>query len=134
MYRSIVVGITNHTTALAATEHALELARATDAIVHLVYAIPAGDERSTDDTRRHAEGLVESLSLSRRNVIETHVVADPPDVAICAVANRVGADLIVIGNQGLDRRWRFGASTPARVIGAAPCCVLIVDTSSARVS
>ena len=134
MYDTIVVGITNRSTALAASEHALGLARTTGATVHLVYAIDSGDGREADDARRHADGLLEALALSHSQAIEVHVVADRPDVAIIEVAQRIGADLIVIGNQGIAKRGRLAAAPPARVVGAAPCSVLVVDTSAARVA
>jgi len=133
MYDRIVVGITNRSTARAAAEHALGLARSTGATVHLVYAIAEGEGTEVDDARRHAAGLVGSLALSHSQAIETHVVAGRPDVAILDVAQRVRADLIVIGNQGLAKRGRLTAQAPARVVTGAPCSVLVVDTSAARV-
>ena len=134
MYDRIVVGITNHSTARAAAEHALELARSTGGTVHLVYAISPEGGPEGDDARRHADGLVGSLALSHARVIETHVVADRPDVAILAVARQVDADLIVIGNQGVSKRGRFTAQPPARIVCGAPCSVLVVDTSASRVA
>ena len=135
MYDRIVVGITNRSTARAAAEHALGLARSTGATVHLVYAIAKGEGTEVDDLRRHAAGLVGSLALSHSHsqAIETHVVAGRPDMAILDVAQRVGADLIVIGNQGLAKRGRLTAQAPARVVTGARCSVLVVDTSAARV-
>lgn len=134
MYDRIVVGITNRSTARAAAENALGLARSTGATVHLVYAVAAGGSREADVARRHAEGLLESLALSRAQAIEAHVVTDRPDAAIIDVARRVAADLIVIGNQGLAGRGRLRAQVPARIVSGAPCSVLVVDTSAARVA
>jgi len=134
MYDTIVVGITNRSSARAAAEHALELGRSTGATVHLVYAITAGRGAEAADARRHAAGLVDSLALSHSQAVETHVVADRPDVAIIDVARRVAADLIVIGNQGLARRGRLSAQPPARIVCGAPCSVLVIDTSAARVA
>lgn len=131
MYRTIVVGVTSHQTALRATEHALQVARATEADVHLVYAI-GGDGSAADDTaRRHAEGLLEGLSLASRRSVELHVVADSPDQAILGVAERADADLIVIGNQGVAGSGRFSSQPAARVVRGARCSVLLVDTTSA---
>lgn len=134
MYETIVVGITNHSTALAASEHALDLARTTGARIHLVFAIAAGDGREAAAARRHADGLLETLALSHAQAIEVHVVADRPDAAILQVAERVGADLIVVGNQGIAKRGRLTAQPPARVVAGARCSVLVVDTAAARVA
>jgi nucleotide-binding universal stress UspA family protein len=53
------------------------------------------------------------------------VTADPGE-AIVAVAEQVGADLIVVGNKGMHRRVL--GSTPNTVSHRAPCDVLIVQT------
>jgi len=53
-------------------------------------------------------------------------VGDPLDV-ILATAERVGADLIVIGSRGMERRI-FG-SVPNSVTHKAQCDVLVVQTA-----
>jgi len=130
MYRTIVVGVTNRQTALVATEHALQVARASDADVHLVYAIDRVGSPSGTTARRHAEGLLDALSLARPQSIEVHVVADRPDRAILDVAAHAGADLIVIGNQGVAGANRVSSAPAARVIRGARCSVLLVDTNA----
>jgi nucleotide-binding universal stress UspA family protein len=126
---TIVIGVTNQTTALAACNRAFELARPGDQI-HLVYAVE-GDGAEVATAERHADGLLQTLQLSSSRPVTVHTVRDEPHRAILDVAERTNADLIVVGNQGLVRRGRFTKATPARVLRGANCSVLVVDTSDA---
>ena len=129
---TIVIGVTNHSTALAACNRAFELARPGDQI-HLVYAV---GEKGPDAeiAERHTDGLLESLQLSSNRPVSVHTVRDEPHEAILGVAERTEADLIVIGNRGLVRNGRFTRATPARVLRGAKCSVLVVDTSDVTTS
>ena len=130
MYRTIVVGVTNHDSALRSCRQALELAHAAKATVHLVCAVEPGTDQTAETTRRRAEGLVESLRASSAQPIEVHVEAARAHDAILGVAERVHADLIVIGNQGLVRRGRLTSEVPALVLRGARCSVLTVDAGT----
>lgn len=130
--RTIVIGVTNRATALEACSRAIQLAKATDADVHLVYGIDERDPDAEAVTRRHAEGLLESLALSTAVPVTVHAIGGKPHEAIVSVARQVHADLIVVGNQGMLRWGRLTRATPARVLRDAPCSVLVVDTSDAR--
>ncbi len=126
---TIVVGVTNHTTALAACHRAFELARPGDQI-HLVSAVDGrGAEAAT--AHRHADGLLETLQLSSNRPVTVHTVHGEPHEAILEVAERTKADLIVIGNKGMVRNGRFTRAAPARVLRGATCSVLVVDTRDA---
>jgi len=62
--------------------------------------------------------------------VQTHPVeADPAD-AILNIAEKVDADLIVVGNKGMTgaRRYFLG-SVPNNVSHHAPCSVIIVRTT-----
>ena len=126
---TIVIGVTNDTTALAACNRAFELARPGDQI-HLVYAVE-GDGAEVATAERHADGLLQTLQLSSSRPVTVHTVRDEPHRAILDVAVRTNADLIVVGNRGLVRRGRFTKATPERVLRGANCSVLVVDTSDA---
>jgi nucleotide-binding universal stress UspA family protein len=130
MYRTIVVGVTNHDSALRSCRQALELAKAAKATVHLVCAVEPGTDQTAQTTRRRAEGLVESLRASSAQPIEVHVETAGAHDAILGVADRVRADLIVIGNQGLVRRGRLTSEVPALVLRGARCSVLTVDAAT----
>ena len=129
---TIVVGVTNHSTALAACHRAFELARPGDQI-HLVYAV---EERGDDAAvaARHADGLLETLQLSSNRPVSVHTVHAAAHQAILDVAAEHHADLIVIGNRGMVHNGRFTRATPARVLRGATCSVLVVDTSDAELS
>ena len=131
MSTTIVIGVTNQATALAACARALELARATDANVHLVYAIDEHDPHAESTARRHADGLLESLALSSSLPMTVHTVIGHAADAILQVAATTQADVIVIGNKGLTRHGRFTHETPAQVLRKATCSVLVIDTSAA---
>ena len=127
---TIVVGVNNQATALAAFTRAKSLAQLTDADLHLVYAITVGDTTAEATARRHAEGLLESLALASGRPVAVHVVAAKPHEAILQVASKQHADLVVIGNKGLTKRGRFTREVPAMVLRHATCSVLVVDTAS----
>ena len=58
---------------------------------------------------------------------EHHIaVGDPADVVL-ATAEAVGADLIVVGSKGMQRRVYLG-SVPNSVAHGAHCAVLVVKT------
>ncbi len=124
---TIVIGVTNHSSALAACNRAFELARPGDQI-HLVFAV-GGRGAEADTAERHADGLLETLQLSSKRPVSVHTVRDEPHQAILDVAARTKADLIVIGNRGMVRNGRFTKAAPARVLRGATCSVLVVDTS-----
>jgi nucleotide-binding universal stress UspA family protein len=126
---TIVVGVTNHSSALAACQRAFELARPGDQI-HLVYAV-SGRGTDAETAHRHADGLLETLQLSSNRPVSVHTVHDEPHQAILDVAARTEADLIVIGNRGMVRNGRFTKAPPARVLRGATCSVLVVDTGGA---
>ena len=133
MASNIVVGVNNQATALAACSRAIELARMTDAQLHLVYAIAASDPNAEATARRHAEGLLQSLKLSSALPVSIHAIGGKPHEAILTVAREQNADLIVIGNKGLTKRGRFTKEAPAQVLRNATCSVLVVDTSGSVV-
>jgi nucleotide-binding universal stress UspA family protein len=52
-----------------------------------------------------------------------------PANALIDVAEAVGADLIVVGNRGMEGKKRFVlGSVPNKVSHHCPCSLLIVDT------
>ena len=64
---------------------------------------------------------------------EAHIVPDDPATAIIDVAEREGAELVVVGSRGLGDVQRFlRGSVSARVAAHAPMSVLIVHEPSER--
>ena len=60
--------------------------------------------------------------------METHARFGTPAEVLCDLAAHLDADLIVVGNRGMQGGRRFLGSVPNTVSHHAPCSVLIVDT------
>lgn len=144
MYRHIVVGTDGSDTAAAAVRHALSLARATGAELHVVTAWsrlpalalagtaapavppPTDDGTWVGDLHRDVREQAEAYGVT----VQTHSVEDAPAHALLAVVGTVGADLVVVGNRGMTGlRGKLG-SVPNTVAHKAPCAVLVVPTTS----
>lgn len=147
MYSNIVVGTDGSATAGKAVNKAADLAAVASATLVVVSAFrPVPEERLRseragvpddiayvvnreedvarilDDAKRSAE------SRGVKNVVSEAVDSGPSE-AIIDVAERIGADLIVVGSQGMTgaRRFLLG-SVPNRIAHHTPCDVLIVKT------
>lgn len=143
MYRSIVVGTDGSDTARRAVEEAARLADAVGGQLHVVSAFEPAGGRIAGAPEGAAkvwaiapdsevEALVgEALASVRESGVEAHshtVKGDPAD-ALLEVAERVKADLIVVGNRGMHGMGRVLGSTPNKVSHRARCSVLIVATN-----
>lgn len=137
---SIVVGTDGSLTAHAALTRAAEIAKATNARVHLVTAFPdvstyreiftSSAKGEPIELVQVAEGVLarESRVLEEAGVeVETHAnEGDPADVII-RVAQEVGADLIVVGARGLSGLQRFLlGSVSSKLSHHAPVSVMVV--------
>jgi nucleotide-binding universal stress UspA family protein len=147
MFRSIVVGTDGSATATEAVRRAQGLASAFSADLHVVsaYRPPAMVLATTaepgfmsgaiidweiaagDDVRDLLEGLARQLTGTGASVT-THAVPGNPAVAILSVAEAVSADLIVVGNRGMQGSRRLLGSVPNHISHHASCDVLVVDT------
>jgi nucleotide-binding universal stress UspA family protein len=65
---------------------------------------------------------------SKQLTIETHARFGNPAEVLCDMAAHLDADLIVVGNRGMQGGRRFLGSVPNTVSHHAPCSVLIFDT------
>jgi nucleotide-binding universal stress UspA family protein len=140
MYASIVVGIDGSPTAEIAFGKAVDIAKLTGAAVHVVSAYepaparvtggaPAGEFSAGPDFKADAV-LQKALSRVRGEGIEVHEHAPKgsPADAILRAAEDNAADLIVIGNVGMQGARRVLGSVPNTVSHRASCDVLIVQT------
>jgi nucleotide-binding universal stress UspA family protein len=89
----------------------------------------AGDEALSHAVSTEAsEHLLAGASERAAGLnVQVHSVSQAPPKAVLEVAQAVGADLIVVGNKGMDRRI-FG-SVPSAIARDAPCNVLIAKTT-----
>jgi universal stress protein A len=90
------------------------------------YLTPATIERYESDVKRRLDQVAAELDTPGL-VVETLVERGTPPEAICGVAERIQADLIVIGTHGRSglSRWLLG-SVAERVLRAAQVPVLTV--------
>jgi len=148
IYAHIVVGTDGSPTAGQAVRHAAQLAKATGATLHVVHAfkvVPAaaafGSEFAvptslalTDDADRHARNVLEEAVTEARGVgvpVEGHLSTGDAASALLDTAERVGADLLVVGNKGMSGARRFVlGSVPNKVSHHCPCSLLIVNTTT----
>ncbi|MGH9041772.1 MAG: universal stress protein [Acidimicrobiia bacterium] len=146
MFERIVVGTDGSGTAAEAVRVAVGLAHLSSAQLHLVRAcqppalamaaVPevgaAALPADVIDALRHdAEDdlgrLAEELGAAGLKV-HTHVTAEAAGPALCQTAAAVGADLLVVGNRGMQGARRLLGSVPNHVTHHAPCAVLVVRT------
>jgi nucleotide-binding universal stress UspA family protein len=137
-YRRILVATDFSAAADLALDEAIRIAaemRATLAILH-VYQLPLSEWQRPGVVRRdHRHRSYAERKVSRRllRAWRTHITATPileqgaPDLKIVEVAEREGADLIVMGTRGPTQRLILG-SVAARVVANAPCAVLTICT------
>jgi nucleotide-binding universal stress UspA family protein len=93
-----------------------------------------GDEAYKVTGSSPAEGVLQDASDRARKVgvkkIETDAVAGDPVDALVDLISKHKADLIIVGNRGLNSlAGRLLGSVPANVSHRAPCDVLIVHTT-----
>ena len=129
-YRTILVGTDGSKSAIVAEQAAARLAKRLKARLLIVTAYePAATSSKAAEallaqTKERAAGeRVEADTLFQRGA---------PEDVILEVAEREGADLVVVGNIGIGQATRFRlGSVPDRVAHFASSDLLIVDTTSA---
>ncbi len=150
MWDRIVVGVNQADSAARAASEALALAGLTGGVVHLVCALE-GKERSAPlsamvpgaaltpgepspnlpgqgDARTHAENFLSRVARDAPVRTQTHVLPGDAADVLLRVAGEVDADLIVVGNKGMQGARRVLGSVPNTISHQAACSVLIVQT------
>lgn len=137
--KTYVVGTDGSDTAVRAAERAGELAAATGAAVHVVCAY----ERRGWETMRQGtdeiafSGLNEAENFASQQAstfrangitVTSAAIADKPADALIAEAERLEAELIVVGNRRVQGLGRLLGSVASDVVHHAPCDVLVVKT------
>jgi len=151
VYQVIVVGTDGSDTAHVAVHAATTLASVLGATLHVVHAAPRRSpgviafaasggvsELAAADKNKaiaaESQGICEEAAAEARRLrvaVELHSVPGEPADALVAVAEDVGADLLVVGNRGMSGARRFVlGSVPNTVSHHCPCSLLIVDTTS----
>ena len=145
MSETIVVGTDGSETAQQAVSEAVRLAKALGAEVHLVSAfaplrgahVTGAPEGAAKVWQPLPDSQVEStLSQAEASVrlsgvtVKTHAAEGDPAHALLDTADKVGADLIVVGSRGMHGAKRVLGSVPNTVSHRATCNVLIVNTDA----
>ncbi|WP_459192356.1 universal stress protein [Halosimplex sp. J119] len=139
MYESILVPTDGSDTAERATDHAIELADAFDATLHVLSVVDVGDEAGpfsaggvddefVDRLQADAEAAVASVvEAVPGQPVETEIIEGSPAETIVDYVSSEGIDLVVMGTHGrtgLDRV--VTGSTSAEVVRESPAPVVSV--------
>jgi nucleotide-binding universal stress UspA family protein len=143
--QTILVGTDGSETATRAVARAAELASETGAVLHIVMAYKALSVQELHTLRAslpeefHSSVSAESearITLRQAAehtskmgvVVETHLATGDPAEVILKTARDLDADVVVVGNKGIERRIR--KSVPSGVSQGADREVLLVNTTS----
>jgi nucleotide-binding universal stress UspA family protein len=144
MIQTVAVGTDGSNTADKAVEFAMSLAEKFGAKLVIASSYrPVGEDRIKKDQSEAPADIQWSLNptqevdatlksveeRARERGLEAASEArqgDPADV-LCEIAEQHGADLLVVGNKGMQRRVL--GSVPNSVSHKAPCSVVIVKTT-----
>jgi nucleotide-binding universal stress UspA family protein len=151
MFKTIVVGTDGSPGAMLAVAQAADLAASQgDATLHIVsvqkpmaataiasseMAVASGSAAGLQWEEEAHQELERTLEQSARDAtrdgvtIETHARFGSPAEVLCDIAAHMNADLIVVGNKGMQGGRRFLGSVPNTVSHHSPCSVLILDTN-----
>lgn len=143
-YSKIVVGTDGSKSSLLAVERAARIAAAFDAtlIIGCAYYESKEDASETlrqdsvtilgdDPARENLDKAADAARAVGTTSIETEVRTGTPVEALMAIVNDHQADLLVVGNRGINSlTGRLLGSVPADVARQSDCDVMIVHTVS----
>ncbi|MFN2525364.1 MAG: universal stress protein [Actinomycetota bacterium] len=130
-YENIICGVDGSDTSMAALREASRLAGSEGAHLTVLYA-QREDSEHVASADSGEDVLERALSVARKEDIEpdTRLEHGDPSEVLIDVADKVGADLLVVGNKGMTGVQRFLlGSVPNKVSHHAPCDLLIVKTT-----
>lgn len=141
-YRKIVVGTDGSKSSLLAVERAAKIAAAFDATLIIGCAYYENKEEASKTLRQDSVTILgddtaqQNLADASENArsagatkIETAVRAGAPVEALMQIVNDTNADLLVVGNRGINSlTGRLLGSVPADVARQSDCDVMIVHT------
>ena len=144
MIQTITVGTDGSDTASKAVEFALDVAEKFGAKVVVASSYrPVGEDRLRQEQREAPQDIqwsinptedvdkalrsVEEMARERGLEVTSEARQGDPAEVLCDIAEQHGADLLVVGNKGMQRRVL--GSVPNTVTHKAPCSVLVVKTT-----
>jgi nucleotide-binding universal stress UspA family protein len=136
---TVVVGVDGSDTALEAARAAADLARRLDARLHLVMAIARHQQQTV---RGGGESwVINSFATAEQKLggiagrvhggtsTTSSVVEGDPAKCLVAEAERLDAEVIVVGNKRVHGPGRVLGAVALEVVRRAPCAVHIVKTT-----
>ncbi len=144
-YRTVVVGTDGSDSSLRAVERAGGIAGANAKLIIASAYLPHGDDSRADDVlkeesyKTHGAAPIYAILREAKDRaraagakdIEDRAIVGAPVDALVGLAEDVSADLLVVGNVGLNTiAGRLLGSVPANVSRRAKVDVLIVHTST----
>jgi len=140
MFNTVLVGADDSRTARRAVEAAVEIAQMSSGRLHIVTAFESTSFSTSTDggefngltTESDVDALLQVLSfIARKKGIEPvlHAAKGDPAEVVINTANKISADLVVVGNRGMKGVRRVLGSVPNSIAHGAACSVLIVDTT-----
>jgi nucleotide-binding universal stress UspA family protein len=144
MFKTVAVGTDGSDTATRAVEVAIDIAERFEASL-LIFSVyesvspaqlaseqvdaPEDVQWSINPTEYVDAALDEAAGRARARGVTVMTVAreGEPAQVVCDLAAEYGADLLVIGNKGMQRRL-FG-SVPRSICQHAPCSVVLAKTT-----
>ncbi len=137
--QSIIVGVDGGDPSKTAARQAVELAERLGAKLHFVTAVRHSDveivESGSDRWMISDVDVAEKRLRDFADAIEASVdisisaLTGPPAKCILVEAERIKADLIVVGNKRMQGAARVLGSVGAEVLKHAPCAVLVAKTT-----
>jgi nucleotide-binding universal stress UspA family protein len=136
----VVVGVDRSDSARRAAEEAARLASALEVPLHLVTAVKSTHGAVVSGAGRDAwevsgvsvaEDMLREIASALAAGVQytTAVVEGGPAEAIVQEAERIGADLIVVGSRNMQGVRRFLGAIANDVAHTAPCSVYIAKTT-----
>ncbi|MCQ9343450.1 universal stress protein [Corynebacterium sp. 153RC1] len=141
-YSTIVVGTDGSPSSLLAVERAARIAAAFDAKLVIGCAYYESKEEASktlrqdsvtvlgnDPAQENLDKAAEHAANAGATKVETEVRPGTPVEALMAIVNEHHADLLVVGNRGINSlTGRLLGSVPADVARQSDCDVMIVHT------
>lgn len=133
-FQKIIVGTDGYGPASRAVQTAIGLARDSGGEVIVVHVQPEPHEVPLREQLTHpvdaGEGLLKDIVKRHGDGVRlrTELRHGEPAETLVGLAEEEEADLLVVGNKGMSKKFHLGV-VPDRVSHHAPCNVLIVRTT-----
>jgi nucleotide-binding universal stress UspA family protein len=137
--KQILVGLDGSPRAAGVLATALTMARAQGAKLTLLRSVGLPPDVPQDFWKTSDEPLPELLRRRAQTYVDQCAAGVPPELlasaqvvigvpwqAICDTAQRIHADLVIIGSHGYAGLDRLIGTTAAKVVNHAPCTVVVV--------